>query len=62
MKRLAFLLLLLAPATASAFPTGDQFDLDPLKEDGAGGIAFTGLTLYSTHIKTAPKRVLKAVA
>jgi formate/nitrite transporter len=27
-----------------------------------GGIAFTGLTLYSTHIKTAPKRVLKMAA
>ncbi len=24
-----------------------------------GGLAFTGLTLYSTHIKTAPKRVLQ---
>jgi formate/nitrite transporter len=24
-----------------------------------GGIAFTGLTLYSTHVKTAPKRALK---
>ncbi|HYE36495.1 formate/nitrite transporter family protein [Methylocaldum sp.] len=24
-----------------------------------GGLAFTGLTLYSTHIKTAPKRVSK---
>jgi formate/nitrite transporter FocA (FNT family) len=23
-----------------------------------GGLAFTGLTLYSTHIKTAAKRVL----
>ncbi|MGR9106517.1 MAG: formate/nitrite transporter family protein [Gammaproteobacteria bacterium] len=23
-----------------------------------GGIAFTGLTLYSTHVRTAPKRVL----
>jgi hypothetical protein len=21
-----------------------------------GGLAFTGLTLYSTHVKTAPKR------
>jgi hypothetical protein len=21
-----------------------------------GGLAFTGLTLYATHIKTAPKR------
>ena len=26
-----------------------------------GGIAFTGLTLYTTHIRTAPKRSLKAV-
>ena len=24
--------------------------------DLVGGLAFTGLTLYSTHIKTAPKR------
>ena len=21
-----------------------------------GGLAFTGLTIYSTHVKTAPKR------
>lgn len=27
-----------------------------------GGLAFTGLTLYSTHVKTAPKRALKSVA
>ncbi len=27
-----------------------------------GGLAFTGLTLYSTHIRTAPKRTLHAVA
>ncbi|HEX8978169.1 MAG TPA: formate/nitrite transporter family protein [Parasulfuritortus sp.] len=26
-----------------------------------GGIAFTGLTLYSTHVRTAPKRALQAV-
>jgi formate/nitrite transporter len=26
-----------------------------------GGIAFTGLTLYSTHIRTAPKRVANSV-
>ncbi len=26
-----------------------------------GGIAFTGLTLYSTHVRTAPKRALHAV-
>jgi formate/nitrite transporter FocA (FNT family) len=27
-----------------------------------GGIAFTGLTLYSTHLRTAPKRTLKLAA
>ena len=27
-----------------------------------GGLAFTGLTLYSTHVKTAPKRNLKLAA
>lgn len=27
-----------------------------------GGIAFTGLTLYSTHVRTAPKRALETVA
>ena len=26
-----------------------------------GGLAFTGLTLFSTHIRTAPKRTLQAV-
>lgn len=26
-----------------------------------GGLAFTGLTLYTTHVKTAPKRALQAV-
>src|SRR3569833_1420440 len=27
-----------------------------------GGLSFTGLTLYATHMKTAPKRELRAVA
>jgi formate/nitrite transporter FocA (FNT family) len=27
-----------------------------------GGLAYTGLTLYSTHLKTKPKRVLKMAA
>lgn len=27
-----------------------------------GGIAFTGLTLYSTHVRTAPKRELSSVS
>jgi hypothetical protein len=26
-----------------------------------GGITFTGLTLYTTHLKTAPKRVFEDV-
>jgi len=43
------LLLVIAPATALAFPTGDQFDLDPLQEDGAGGIAFTGSPRFQGH-------------
>jgi len=50
MKRLALVLvLLLAPATAAAFPTGEQFDLDALNEDGAGGIAFTGSPRFQGH-------------
>ena len=27
-----------------------------------GGLAFTGLTLYATHIRTAPKRVAELIA
>src|SRR5437868_14977066 len=27
-----------------------------------GGLSFTGLTLYATHVKTAPKRALRAAA
>jgi len=27
-----------------------------------GGLTFTGLTLYSTHVRTAPKRVVKLAA
>ena len=27
-----------------------------------GGLAFTGLTLYATHVKTAPKRALRVAA
>jgi uncharacterized protein (TIGR03382 family) len=41
--------LMLVPATAVAFPTGEQFDLDALKEDGAGGIAFDGAPRFSGH-------------
>ena len=30
----------------------------PFNNPGNGGLAFTGLTLYATHVKTAPRRVL----
>ena len=36
-------------SSALAFPTGAQFDLDPLTEDGAGGIAFDGAPRWSSH-------------
>src|SRR5690349_13485486 len=47
------------------FNWGDYFlwnEIPTLVGNIVGGLTFTGLTLYSTHIKTAPKRVLKAVA
>jgi Domain of unknown function (DUF4266) len=34
---------------AAAFPTGEQFDMDPMKEDGAGGVAFTGAPRWAAH-------------
>jgi len=40
--------LLGAPA-AFAFPTGGQFDSDPLTTDGSGGIAFTGSPRFQGH-------------
>jgi MYXO-CTERM domain-containing protein len=41
--------LTIAARDARAFPTGDQFDLDPLAEDGAGGIAFDGAPRWAGH-------------
>lgn len=43
------IVIALLPARAIAFPTGEQFDLDPLKEDGAGGIAFDGAPRFAGH-------------
>lgn len=43
------LLLLLISRAALAFPTGSQFDLDPMKADGAGGIAFDGAPRWQGH-------------
>ena len=45
----ALLVLCLLAGTAHAFPTGEQFDLDPLKEDGGGGIPFTGGPRWAGH-------------
>ncbi len=44
---------------------GDYFlwnEIPTIVGNIVGGLAFTGLTLYSTHMKTAPKRVLKLAA
>ena len=43
------LLLLFISRAALAFPTGSQFDLDPMKADGAGGIAFDGAPRWQNH-------------
>ena len=34
---------------AEAFPTGTQFDLDPVTYDGGGGIAFDGAPRWTSH-------------
>ncbi|HEX5062256.1 MAG TPA: DUF4266 domain-containing protein [Kofleriaceae bacterium] len=48
MKRVVFSLLVLS-GTAHAFPTGSQFDLDALENDGGGGIAFDGAPRFAGH-------------
>lgn len=40
---------LAAPRVAEAFPTGFQFDDDPVTGDGAGGVAFTGAPRFAGH-------------
>jgi formate/nitrite transporter FocA (FNT family) len=43
---------------------GDYFfwnEIPTVLGNVVGGIAFTGLTLYSTHIRTAPKRIPTSV-
>lgn len=39
----------LGTPVAHAFPTGEQFDLVPIEEDGAGGIAFDGAPRWAGH-------------
>ncbi len=34
---------------ANAYPTGFQFDSDPVSEDGAGGVVFTGAPRWAGH-------------
>ncbi len=41
--------LLVGARPAHAFPTGEQFDLVPIEEDGAGGIAFDGAPRWAGH-------------
>ncbi|HEY5947560.1 MAG TPA: DUF4266 domain-containing protein, partial [Kofleriaceae bacterium] len=43
------LVLLVIARAAHAFPTGAQFDLDPLMGDGAGGIPFDGSPRFAGH-------------
>ncbi len=51
MKRigLAGVIVVAMAQPARAFPTGDQFDLVPIEEDGAGGIAFDGAPRWAGH-------------
>jgi uncharacterized protein (TIGR03382 family) len=41
--------VLLAARSAGAFPTGLQFDQDPVAHDGGGGIAFDGAPRFANH-------------
>ena len=41
--------MLAAPHPAHAYPTGSQFDADPLTQDGAGGLLFTGAPRFTGH-------------
>jgi formate/nitrite transporter len=48
-----------------AFSIADYFiwnEIPTVLGNLVGGIAFTGLTLYSTHIRTAPKRAIRLAA
>ena len=48
-----------------AFSVADYFiwnEIPTVLGNLVGGIAFTGLTLYSTHVRTAPKRAIPSAA
>jgi hypothetical protein len=46
---IAIAIVVAAARDAHAFPTGSQFDLDPVTADGAGGIAFDGAPRWTNH-------------
>jgi formate/nitrite transporter len=48
-----------------AFSVGDYFlwnEIPTVLGNLVGGISFTGLTLYATHVRTAPKRTTRVIA
>ncbi len=45
----ALVILLVLARTAAAFPTGEQFDIDPMTMDGGGGIFFNGAPRWQGH-------------
>jgi uncharacterized protein (TIGR03382 family) len=47
--QLAICIMIASARVASAFPTGEQFDLVPVDEDGAGGIVFDGSPRFAGH-------------
>jgi hypothetical protein len=46
---IAALALAFAASPALAYPTGEQFDSDPVMGDGGGGIAFDGAPRFAGH-------------
>jgi uncharacterized protein (TIGR03382 family) len=48
-RAIAIAVVLVGAHTALAFPTGLQFDADPIQQDGAGGVAFDGAARWTSH-------------
>jgi MYXO-CTERM domain-containing protein len=46
---LGLTLTLVLGGSAAAFPTGSQFDIDAVRYDGSGGVAFTGAPRWAGH-------------
>ncbi len=62
--RLTIVALVFLARSAWAFPVGNQFDIDPVTGDGAGGVAFTGAPRWAGHTcdvcHTDPPRRIRA--